>query len=407
MVFNQRFISKIIFVLLSGFVSSVYPQSITVTSPNGGEVWITEAYPAYASKTITWDYSDTIDRVNIELYRNQSWETLRYNAENEGRWTWSEVEGPASESCMVKVVDFNNPEVFDISDSVFTIVRQIRFGTPSGSEIKYPGENLLIHWITSGLGGDVKIEYSITGGPSWISLISSMPDTGWFTWDSIPDAPTTGAKVKVSHLTYTEDYDVSSGFTILRHIWVTSPKAGDTLYTNTSYNIKWSTSGIGGMVKIDYYDDSSWDTVTSSTPDDGSFSWVVPNILTDNAKIRIVYLSYPNNVATSDTFVIAEGTTITGLPYCYPNPFSLTGDTKTTIKYMIENDARVTIKIYDVESNLVKTLIEDVPELAGVYYAQDWDGQNAEGKQIANGVYFFVVTTDRGENQWLKIAVLE
>jgi len=146
--------------------------------------------------------------------------------------------------------------------------------------------------------------------------------------------------------------------------------------------------------------------VTSSTADNGLFSWAVPNTPTDNAKITISHPQY-RNTATSDTFVIAERPAITGMAYCYPNPFSPTSDSKTTIKYMIEKDARVTIKIYDVESNLVNTVIKNEPKLAGVYYTQDWDGQNSKGKQVANGVYFFVIKTDRGEEKWLKIAVLE
>ena len=74
----------------------------------------------------------------------------------------------------------------------------------------------------------------------------------------------------------------------------------------------------------------------------------------------------------------------------YPNPVALaTGKNSfaTTIRYALPEPSRVTIRIYDMLGQLVRTLTEDARE-AGFHRVQ-WDGNNAAGKQVAAGIYFY------------------
>ena len=66
----------------------------------------------------------------------------------------------------------------------------------------------------------------------------------------------------------------------------------------------------------------------------------------------------------------------------YPNPFNPT----TNIKYALPVDSRVTVQIYNVLGQRVRTLING--DVAGGYHNEVWDGKGNGGQQLASGVYF-------------------
>ncbi|HEX28622.1 TPA: T9SS type A sorting domain-containing protein, partial [Candidatus Poribacteria bacterium] len=72
----------------------------------------------------------------------------------------------------------------------------------------------------------------------------------------------------------------------------------------------------------------------------------------------------------------------------YPNPFN----PETWIPFQLAEDADVTIRIYDLRGNLIKTL--DLGHLKAGYYtsrssAAHWDGRNELGERVASGVYIY------------------
>ena len=71
----------------------------------------------------------------------------------------------------------------------------------------------------------------------------------------------------------------------------------------------------------------------------------------------------------------------------YPNPFNPT----TTIRFSVGGNSlvRVTLSIYNVLGQKVKTLVDDYRR-PGVYSVQ-WDGCNGAGSLVASGVYFYVL----------------
>lgn len=91
--------------------------------------------------------------------------------------------------------------------------------------------------------------------------------------------------------------------------------------------------------------------------------------------------------------------------YFFPNPFNPNKETGT-IRYSLSNSGNVTIKIYDAENVLVRTIIEDAPRDAGVELAEQWDGKNENRDIVANGIYFYVIESSTGERAVGKIAVL-
>ncbi len=66
----------------------------------------------------------------------------------------------------------------------------------------------------------------------------------------------------------------------------------------------------------------------------------------------------------------------------YPNPFNPT----TNIKYALPVDSRVTMEIYNVIGQKVRTLVSD--NQAAGYHAIEWNSTGTSGQQLGSGVYF-------------------
>ena len=93
-------------------------SSITVTSPNGGESW-----EPGTSQSITWNTYSAGSNVIIYLYKNGSYNsTIASATPNDGSYTWS-ISSSQSESdyYQVKIVDYYNSGLYDLSDGYFTI----------------------------------------------------------------------------------------------------------------------------------------------------------------------------------------------------------------------------------------------------------------------------------------------
>ena len=77
----------------------------------------------------------------------------------------------------------------------------------------------------------------------------------------------------------------------------------------------------------------------------------------------------------------------------YPNPFN----PETWIPYQLARDTTVKITIYTPQGVVIRTL-ELGHQSAGYYTGRDraayWDGRNAQGEQVASGVYFYQFETD-------------
>jgi len=76
---------------------------------------------------------------------------------------------------------------------------------------------------------------------------------------------------------------------IVPYITVTSPNGGEDWHIGSSHDITWTSSGTSGSVQIEYSTNngSSWTEEISSTPDDGSYSWTIPDMPSDNCLMRI------------------------------------------------------------------------------------------------------------------------
>ncbi len=67
----------------------------------------------------------------------------------------------------------------------------------------------------------------------------------------------------------------------------------------------------------------------------------------------------------------------------YPNPFN----PSTTIRYELKQSSKVSLKIYNILGQEVRTLV-NAQKSSGMH-SVEWDGKNSHGQRVTSGVYFY------------------
>jgi hypothetical protein len=81
-----------------------------------------------------------------------------------------------------------------------------------------------------------------------------------------------------------------------------------------------------------------------------------------------------------------------------PNPFTKT----TTIRFSVASKEHVTLEVYNILGQKVRTLIDGVMEPNS--YTSEWDGRGDSGDKVSNGIYFYKMVA--GDFSDTKKAVL-
>ena len=85
----------------------------------------------------------------------------------------------------------------------------------------------------------------------------------------------------------------------------------------------------------------------------------------------------------------------------YPNPFNAS----TSIKYTLPTRAHIELTIYNIQGQLVRTLLSG-EKLPGTYIV-NWDGRNAIGRNVSSGIYFYQLEIPGGIQKTRKMLLLK
>jgi hypothetical protein len=86
----------------------------------------------------------------------------------------------------------------------------------------------------------------------------------------------------------------------------------------------------------------------------------------------------------------------------FPNPFNPV----TTITYSIKEQAQVSLRVYNVAGQLVRTLVNEQQTPQVEDFRVTWDGRNDLGQGVSSGVYFYKLTT-KGFSETKKMVLLK
>jgi hypothetical protein len=272
-------------------VFTIFPPSITVTSPNGGENWqVNSQHP------ITWTSIGTVGNVKIEYSTDNgdNWTEITPSTGNDGSFPWT-IPDTVSELCLIKVSE-TDAAPSDTSDIVFSIrpVSYITVTSPNGGENWNIGSVYDITWSSEGNVGNVRIEYSTNGGNSWGIITQSTGNDGSYNWN-VPAEPSTNCLVRISETD--EDgspSDVSDAvFSIVSPVTGTltlrSPNGGETWLAGSTQQIKWNSTGDINYVNIKYSKDNgtTWKTIAKNAVNNHSYNWVIPGTASDKCLVRV------------------------------------------------------------------------------------------------------------------------
>lgn len=93
--------------------------------------------------------------------------------------------------------------------------------------------------------------------------------------------------------------------------------------------------------------------------------------------------------------------------YAAPNPFSPRNEVTRIFFKTGKTSSQVTIKIFDFGMNPVRVLLQNAPRTNPDVLWTTWDGKRDDGRQVANGVYFYRIEVDNDVTFWGKILVLQ
>ncbi len=146
--------------------------SITVTSPNGGEVWmIGTSYP------ITWTTIGTVGTVDIyySLNSGASWTSIVTNTANDGTHSWTIPSVTPSTNCLIRIWENSDREPSDTSDAVFSIIATTTETVSTPTMPTGPTSGMVGTTYTYSTGGSTSssghsIEYRFDWGDGTYSL---------------------------------------------------------------------------------------------------------------------------------------------------------------------------------------------------------------------------------------------
>ncbi|MDD3460826.1 MAG: hypothetical protein PHW28_05975, partial [Mesotoga sp.] len=335
--------------------------SLAATSPNGGEnIQVGTTLP------VTWS-SSNINAVNISysVDNGTSWINIvnSYPASS-GVYNWGVPNSPTSLG-LIRVRDASVPTIEDISNNVFSILL-LQLTSPIGGEGWTIGASKNITWNSNGISS-IKIEYSTNGGTNWDLIQGTHPaNTGSYSW-TIPNAPSSQVKVKISDASIPAIKDSTAGNFTIGKITLLAPVTGNHWQAGSTKEIQWNaTTGINN-VKIEYSTNSgsSWNTITNSTNAAlGTYSWSIPGtISTTTAQVRVSHSS--TGLAIYDTTGLF---TISNLQVTSPNGGEYwQAGTNKNITWSSSVSTNIKIDYSTDNGSNWNTIIASTPAVAGTY----------------------------------------
>jgi hypothetical protein len=255
----------------------VLPNRLTLLAPNGGGEFIVGT-----STQISWSSAGNINNVVLEytVDSGDSWIVIRASTTNDGAFNWTIPDSPSGE-VLVRVRDVSDADVFDVSDSFLAIVSQpvapvIASFAPESSEV---GDEVTI--FGSGFAGTS----SVTFGRANASVFAVNSDDQITV--SVPDDAVSG-KITVT-TPYGSGESPTDFFVLPNRLTLLTPNGGEHFSVGVSVRISWISVGRIMNVALEYSPDggSSWDTIRSSTSNDGAFDWTVPNSPSRSVLVRV------------------------------------------------------------------------------------------------------------------------
>jgi hypothetical protein len=299
------------FLLLAGLTPlNGQAQYITLLSPNGGEEWFAGTY-----EEVSW----TGDNLNSNL-------RLEFSPDGGANWYYladvpSSPNGGIhpvwapnyiSSNALLKIIDFLNPPVNDISDAPFTVsFLPFTIWEPFSGSVVFNSTPTYVSWAVYQTGISLlNAEISTDNGLTYTPLAQNINALTGYTFLVLSETPANACILKLYNAEDPSTFDLSEVFQIrpLPVFTLTSPTEGQIVNTNSLLTISWNVQNPyaqSNYIEFSADNGETWEYIAEGTSlgNSGSIEWFTPNVNSDECLIRINdYYSPSNDV--SDMFTI-------------------------------------------------------------------------------------------------------
>jgi len=196
---------------------------------------------------------------------------------------WSAVRFASAFACLFFVFCMNNPDAPEAppgrTSNGYFIVFQ-----PSGGTRLSMGSTVDIRWSfgDSLTNIDTLVTFGLYEDDSLVRSISARAsNNGTYSWTVSAPASGSRFRIRISCYYNSEHYDYGPYFTIVSPysgtISVSQPAQGSSFSAGSTMNVQWTTTGnlTSTYMRLDLYNDTQFvSTLTSSTTNDGLYSWI-------------------------------------------------------------------------------------------------------------------------------------
>ncbi|MFH1062870.1 MAG: hypothetical protein V1747_08340, partial [Candidatus Omnitrophota bacterium] len=265
--------------------------SVTTTVPNGGEVFVVGS--AY---DIQWTYVGSIPNMKLEYSINGGstfpYEIIASTPAVTLSYEWT-VPDTITNQLVVRVSDAADATVSDVSNAFAKIKGSLTITAPNGSENLTIGDSTNITWTRTGTLANVKLEYSVDGGTTYPNQIVTDLNSSLLTYSwTIPDSPTTLAKVKITSLDDSTVTDASNAnFSIKGSIDLTVPNGGQIWIVGATQAITWTKFGSISLATLEYSVNggTTYPNVINNSVSVAAltYNWLIPDAIGTQLRVRI------------------------------------------------------------------------------------------------------------------------
>jgi beta-lactamase superfamily II metal-dependent hydrolase len=448
----------------SGVAGDVTPPVVTVSAPNAGEIWATGSVQSI-TWSASDNVGVASIAIHYSTNNGAGWTSIATGEANDGTYAWTVPSTPTTQA-LVKVTAYDaiGNTAADASNAVFTIriptytitaaagtggsidpsgIVTVNAGADQGFTIApaacYSIADVLVDGSSVGAvsghtftnvqaNHTIAVSFAIdtftlaastvgTGSLGTVPLkpnydcgdsvkITALPSEGWGFghW-------TGGATGSANPLTLimTGNEAVTGVFVDIAPPTVTvdSLTGGEVLLTGAIQPITWTAVDNVGVTTVDlaYSTDGGVtypNVIDSGLPNSGSYSWVVPDTETAQARVRVTAHDAAGNLGAdasgadfeirSPVSGVADVVLGAGeMMRVYPNPASARA---VHVLCRVPQASVVNVSIFDVTGRLVRRL-ESGSSANGVHDLR-WDGLDGSGKPVSGGIYLVRVTSDSG-----------
>ncbi len=270
----------------------------------------------------------------------------------------------------------------DISNQIYSTIRNSAYGYEYGTSMATPFVSGLAALLFSKYPGITKdrVVYAIT---SEAENPHGKIHDNYYGWGIINMAKSLGD-------------DISP------EVHVIAPTGSESLLKKGTFPVQWTATdrGLGlapNPISIYFSSDngSTYTLSAQSLANTGTYYWTVPNIASNQAKIKVTAVDLAGNVGTAESNPFIVMNLVQNI---YPYPIPARSGQAITFLGVIGGE---TLRIFDASGELVRSIHNDNST------KMLWDLKNSSNNNCADGVYYYVMSATSGQKTSGKLLVVK